>query len=170
MPHLDAHARRLRSVFSVCSLKLYLGMRQASVCVSPYRRCSGEGEQRRARQQQAAAEVKRVGLKKNLTPRTKGNTSVYFNSKMIPIFQATSHLGESRECFCFPVLLYRGKASEVMALPVTARAEQPLTTRRVLPSLTQTPPRHRHHFHKHPNGGLDSVSLSGEEQEEKISF
>lgn len=81
-----------------------------------------------------------------------------------------SHLGESRECFCFPVLLHRGKASEVMALPVTARAEQSLTTRRVLPSLTQTPPRHRHHFHKHPNGGLDSVSLAGEEQEEKISF
>lgn len=67
VPHLDAHARRLRSMFSVCSLKLYLGMRQASVCVSPYRRCSREGERRRACQQQAAAEVKRVGLKKKIS-------------------------------------------------------------------------------------------------------
>lgn len=51
---------------------------------------------------QAAAEVKRVGLKKNLTPRTTGNLSVYFNSKIVPIFQAVSHLDESREDFCFP--------------------------------------------------------------------
>lgn len=49
-----------------------------------------------------AAEAKRVGLKKNLTPRTKGNLSVYFNSKTVPIFQAVSHLDESREDFCFP--------------------------------------------------------------------
>lgn len=145
-------------------------MRQVGVCVSRYRRCSGEGEGRRAHQQQVAAEVKRLGLKKNLTPRTKGSISVHFNSKMIPIFQATSHLDESREYFCFPVLLNRGKVSEVVALPAPARAEQPPTTHRVLPRLTQTPPRHRNHFHKHHNTGLDSVSLSGEEQEEKISF
>lgn len=114
-------------------------MRQGRVCVSCYRRCSGEGEGRRARQQQAAAEVKRVGLKKNLTPRTKGNISVYFNSKMIPIFQAMSHLDESREYFCFPVLLYRDKVSEVVALPATARAEQPPTTHRVLPNTSPAP-------------------------------
>lgn len=160
---MGPHAGRLRSAVSVCPQRLYLGRRQVSVCVSRYRRCSGEGEGRRVHQQQAAAEVKRVGLKKNLTPRTKGNISVYFNSKMIPIFQATSHLDESREHFCFPVLLYRDKVSEVVALPATARAEQPPTTHRVL----QTPPRHRNHFHKHHNTGLDSVSLSGEEQEEK---
>lgn len=29
-----------------------------------------------------------------------------------------SHLDESQQDFCFPVLLYRGKASEVVAVPV----------------------------------------------------
>lgn len=143
---------------------------RSALAFSLYGRRGGEGEGRRAHQQEAAAQGKRVGLQKNLTPRTKGNISVYFNSKMIPIFQAMSHLDESREYFCFPVLLYRGKVSEVVALPATARAGQSPTTRGMLPWLTQTPPRHRNRFHKHHNTGLDSVSLSGEEQEEKISF
>lgn len=166
-PHV---AGRLRSVFGVCSHRRYPGARQVSRCVSLYRRGSGDGEGRRAHQHQAAAEVKRVGLKTNLTPTTRGNISVYFNSKTIPVFQATSHLDVSRKYFCFPVLPYRGKVSEVMALPASAHAEPSPTTHRVLPSLTQTPPRHRNHFHKQRTTGPDSVSLLGEEQEENISF
>lgn len=74
-----------------------------------------------------------------------------------------SCLDESREYFCFPVLLQWGEGWEVVALPARHKPRH-LTA---LPRPAQTPPRHRNHFHKHHNTGLDSVSLSGEEQEEK---
>lgn len=114
-----------------------------------------------AHHNRAAAEVKKVGSKKNLTPRPKGKVSVYFNSKMILIFfQAMSHLDESQQDFCFPVLLYRGKASEVVAVPVQ-NSPQKLTA---CCQHHQTPPRQPPPQHR------TLLRLSGEEQELKISF
>lgn len=98
---------------------------------------------RRAHQHQAAAAgVKRVGLKKNLIPRTTGNISVYFNSKMIPIFQAMSHLDELREYFCS--LILAGTKSQRLWNP-----------QQLLPSH---PNASQHRNHQHHNTGLDSAS------------
>lgn len=46
-----------------------------------------------------------------------------------------SHLDESQQDFCFPVLLYRGKASEVVAVPVQ---NSPQKTHSVLPTPPNT--------------------------------
>lgn len=97
-----------------------------------------------------AAEAKRVGLKKNLTPRTKGNLSVYFNSKTVPIFQAVSHLDESREDFCFP-------GQSLRAAP---------TTPGVVPSPSA--PALAWHRHGHHTAAPCWGGPSGEEQEGKI--
>lgn len=71
-----------------------------------------------------------------------------------------SHLDESQQDFCFPVLLYRGKASEVVAVPVQ-NSPQKLTAccQHHQTPPRQPPPRHR-----------TLLRLSGEEQELKISF
>jgi len=154
-------------VFGVCSQKLYLGRWQASICVSLHRRCSGE-EKEGEPISNRLLQQRRVGLNKNLTSRTQGNILVYFNGKMVPVLQAASHLDESREYFCFPVLQHQGSLRGRGSTCDCPCGTTP-STRELLPP-PPTPPQPGNRCHKHHYTGLHSVSLSGEEQEEKINF
>lgn len=97
---------------------------------------------RRAHQHQAAAAgVKRVGLKKISLLEQQEIFQYILKSKMIPIFQAMSHLDELREYFCS--LILAGTKSQRLWNP-----------QQLLPSQ----PNASQHRNQHHNTGLDSAS------------